>query len=61
MGLPHLPEMIFPFNKIAIYCNGNLVIEFNAFDALKEVNKEQLPDFKVNLFIFKKKIKATLQ
>uniref|UniRef100_A0A914LHF5 TIP41-like protein n=1 Tax=Meloidogyne incognita TaxID=6306 RepID=A0A914LHF5_MELIC len=47
LGLPHLPEMIFPFNKIAIYCNGNLVIEFNAFDALKEVNKEQLPDFKV--------------
>ncbi|CAK5072881.1 unnamed protein product [Meloidogyne enterolobii] len=47
LGLPHLPEMIFPFNKIGIYCDGNLVIEFNAFDALKEVNKEQLPDFKV--------------
>ncbi|KAF7632641.1 hypothetical protein Mgra_00007946 [Meloidogyne graminicola] len=47
IGLPHLPEMIFPFNRISIYFKGNLVIEFNAFDALKEVNKEQLPDFKV--------------
>uniref|UniRef100_A0A914HIQ1 TIP41-like protein n=1 Tax=Globodera rostochiensis TaxID=31243 RepID=A0A914HIQ1_GLORO len=53
LGLPHLPEMVFPHNSLVIVAKGKCgdecrtLIEFNAFDALKCVEKEHLPDVKV--------------
>ncbi|KAL3112984.1 hypothetical protein niasHT_013449 [Heterodera trifolii] len=53
LGLPHLPEMVFPYNSLTIMaktkCSDQkrIFIEFNAFDALKCVDKEHLPNVKV--------------
>ncbi|XKL66934.1 hypothetical protein PGB90_010354 [Kerria lacca] len=43
LELPHLPEMVFPQNKLKIYHNSNFVLEFNALDALKQVIVGQMP------------------
>lgn len=49
LELPQLPEMIFPNNKLQIRKVGtkDFLIEFTAFDALKEVDSKKLPDVEV--------------
>lgn len=47
LGLPHLPEMIFPQNRLTLFHRGRRFIEFNAFDALRRVDNQRLPDVKV--------------
>lgn len=48
VGLPSLPDMIFPKNKITIIDpTTNCKIAFDAIEALKEVSME-LPDFQVS-------------
>ncbi|VEN53842.1 unnamed protein product [Callosobruchus maculatus] len=37
LELPHLPEMVFPNNKLILKHNSGAWIEFNALDALKKV------------------------
>lgn len=54
--------MVFPRNSLAIFNKTKqkevLLIEFNAFDALRRVDREHLPDVKVILQTANKK--ATL-
>ncbi|KAI1719889.1 TIP41-like family domain-containing protein [Ditylenchus destructor] len=52
LSIPHLPEMIFAENRLQLrYRRGKSTfesfIEFNAFDALREVEVGKLPDVKV--------------
>lgn len=48
LGLPHLPEMVFPYNTLCIRYKGQPLIEFNALDALQHVDKTKLPNIKVS-------------
>lgn len=43
LQLPHLPEMVFPQNKLRISHSAGFVIEFNALDALKHVVVGKMP------------------
>lgn len=62
LAIPHLPEMIFAQNCLRLRLirsnntkkddenfatNEDLMLEFNAFDALKQVQVGKLPDVKV--------------
>uniref|UniRef100_A0AC34QIW3 TIP41-like protein n=1 Tax=Panagrolaimus sp. JU765 TaxID=591449 RepID=A0AC34QIW3_9BILA len=49
LELPQLPEMIFPNNKLVLKLAGSedYLIEFNAYDALKQVDAKTLPDVEV--------------
>jgi type 2A phosphatase activator TIP41 len=50
LGLPFLPEMIFPNNRLSLSLKtaaDNVFIEFNTFDALKMVDTTKSPDFQV--------------
>lgn len=38
LKLPHLPEMVFPNNKLILSHKSGIKIEFNALDALKLVS-----------------------
>ncbi|KAJ8929504.1 hypothetical protein NQ314_017797 [Rhamnusium bicolor] len=38
LELPHLPEMVFPNNKLTLTHTSGVYIEFNALDALKRVD-----------------------
>lgn len=38
LELPHLPEMVFPNNKLILMHKSGIKVEFNALDALKLVS-----------------------
>ncbi|XP_014679923.1 PREDICTED: TIP41-like protein [Priapulus caudatus] len=41
LKLPHIPEMVFPYNTLRLVHDGGFGIEFNALDALRLVDAEQ--------------------
>lgn len=43
LSLPHLPEMVFPQNKLRLCHSTGFIIEFNALDALKLVVVGSMP------------------
>ncbi|CAD5222193.1 unnamed protein product [Bursaphelenchus xylophilus] len=47
LSLPNTPDMIFGSNVLRLSCQGDLLLEFNALDALKRVDSKNLPEVKV--------------
>lgn len=48
LEMAHLPEMVFPKNTLVIEHKNGTKLQFNALDALKEVNVQEKPNVKVD-------------
>lgn len=48
LEMDHLPEMVFPKNTLVVKHKNGMTLEFNALDALRDVNFQVTPNLKVD-------------